>query len=273
MEKIKEEKLKEAATVGDYVSSLGEAADSVDGDDEPIGEVPPEGPEEVRERLLDMSADQQKEVKAALNTEHDAAEEATANSKDMQFDNALTGTEVSGYATLNAGRGGVRLNRDRVKNLSKKSGKDAYKNLVAHELDHATKQKAMGSVVTNKRISGWSLNEKKSERAGKAAQGQSKNFRRPNQPDNYSQAEDDGEQIEELGVSEQKFNKHVENGDTFGLQVDIIKAGTDNGKLSPEQIQSNIQQYGKGYQHAVQVALNGKEPKPEDAQMAADIAI
>lgn len=179
---------------------------------------------------------------------------ATRGSEQLHVDAALSGTQTQGYAYVGQGAQTIRINPDALADVGTERGEGALKNLIAHERSHAEDQEMMGDVFMRGKITGTQVLERRSERAGAEVEGKSGDTHRENQPSAYAAAQDLGGELEKL-VGQSTFDERVRNGDTVGLQADVIKKQAERHLLTPEMVQEGIRETGQTYRDAFNLAM------------------
>jgi hypothetical protein len=176
------------------------------------------------------------------------AVDAIAGNEDLHIDHSLSGSGEQGNAHVGGGRGTINVNPDAVDAIAQgKDGEKHFKNLAAHENAHATLQQPMGDIqLKDGAMTNWEIHENHSERKGAEAQGESANsFHREGQPEDYAQAQDKGDELRALGITNEEFDQYIAEGGQAGtqkLQERVIEQELKKGVSTPEEVAQNIQE-------------------------------
>lgn len=188
--------------------------------------------------LEEMSAEKRGEVFEIVQKDAEAGEKVfTGESRQARINKALDATSTKGRARVAGGAQAVEFQSDIVVGLSDNEKADESQNTNAHELSHATKQKPMGDVRIGKDvISGTDLHELISEEDGSKKETGSPDELRDDAPADYQRAHGHGKTFQALGVTREQYHKRVADGDTKGLQKDLIEGGIEKGETSTDEV-------------------------------------
>jgi hypothetical protein len=204
--------------------------------------------------MHELSRAQRQELREVLAADAKAGKEVFAGN-DLHLNDSFIGTHVQGQALVGGGQGGVELSSEKVVGLSDDARKMAAKDVTMHELSHATEQKPMHSVYTDREITSFDLHELRSEQAGAVARGKGEDSIREDAPPDYVAAHKSGNEMKQWGVETAQFHQRVAAGDSVGLQEDLIRGGLDRNKTDFLEVIQRAQERGFIYaQAAVHIA-------------------
>lgn len=250
----------QSTAVGEYAGSLRTVAENVENGADPD--------------VAGISAKSRAQIAEKLNGDAAKTETVVKGNEDLHIDHSLTGTAVQGNAEVGGGRGTINTNPDAVMNvMDGDTAKNSFVNLAAHEDAHATKQKPMGDILrADGQVTGWQLHEFHSERIGAEAEDKNtQTFNRAGQPENYAEAQKQGNELRELGVTDAEYDEYIgEGGDegTRKLQGRVVELEIEQGLLTPEKLQKNLQEDQGTYARAAYDAITKTMPADAEPQVA-----
>jgi hypothetical protein len=191
--------------------------------------------------LEELQAAQRAQVFQTLEEDAEAADEVIGSGeRGMRINRSLEGTTTNGRAKVGGGVGSVELRPDVLVGLSDEQKKGNAANTVQHEKSHAVDQKLMGTVFAYGEITSFDLHEMVSEEAGSTEESGNPNELRDDAPPDYREAHSKGKELQSWGVGRTQYQKRIAEGDTQGLQEDILQGGLDRGRITPADIVRNI---------------------------------
>ncbi len=241
------ETVKRAATTGDAIRTMYELGHK----------LKESGPES--EEIQGVTQKSRAAVAELIQHDASAAEDVIGSNTNLKLNVELVGTSTKGRAFVGGGDGGVELASNAVIGLSDAANAEEANDLIAHERSHANDQKLMGSVYTTEEVTSFDLHELRSEKAGAEARGENENSVRDDAPPEYVEAHGTGAELEQWGVTSTQFDTHIANGDTVGLQTDIIVGGLDCGKIGIADMMNNAQENGGDYAEAATRVLDERQ--------------
>ncbi len=246
-QRLELETVKRAATTGDAIRTMYE-----------LGHQLKEGGPETEE-IQGVTQESRAAVGELIQNDASAAEDVVGSNTNLKLNVELVGTSTKGRAFVGGGDGGVELANNAVVGLSDAAKAEEANDLIAHERSHANDQKPMGSVYTTEEVTSFDLHELRSEKAGAEARGENENTVRDDAPPEYVEAHGTGAELEQWGVSSDRFDEHIAAGDTVGLQADLIEGGLDRGKLRLADVVKNAAENGAEYANAAERVLQERE--------------
>lgn len=221
----------------------------------------------TKAHLEELSVEKRTEVFEVIKKDAEAGEKVfTGQTRQARINAALDNTAIKGQAKVDGGASGVQYQSTIVVGLSDADRAGEAANTNAHEFSHATRQKPMGDVQLGREtISSTDLHELVSEEHGSEEETGNAADLRDDAPADYKRAHGHGATFQGLGISREQYQQRIADGDTEGLQQDVIEGGIAKGTVTVEEVFEEAEKGERPYVRNAVVNLLKERSKTADA--------